>query len=278
MINIDFIYYIIEYAKTESLTKASKALHISQSALTRAMQKVEDYITVPIFTRTKNKLSLTETGQEFIKNAKIAVEEFEKMREKTINFHNSFTNISIGIMAPGPMLKYGNTLFSAFPNKSIVSKVDTFENLKNSLLDGLYDFIFTTTPLDMDDVTSSFVFKESLYISVPKSHFISGMANGVHFSEIDGQSFLVADNLGIWENVITKFMPKSKFFKQSFDNLYEIINSSTIPSFATNVTLPNRLEVDRINIPILDEEAKMDFYLSYKTQNKTKIENFLRMI
>lgn len=74
MINIDFLEYLVEYAKTENLTKASNSLHISQSALTRAMQKVEDYVGVPIFERSKNKLTLTETGLELVKNAKIVIE------------------------------------------------------------------------------------------------------------------------------------------------------------------------------------------------------------
>ena len=67
MINLDFLSYLIEYSKTENLSKASRVLHISQSALTRAMQKVEDYLGVPIFERTKNRLSLNDTGKELIK-------------------------------------------------------------------------------------------------------------------------------------------------------------------------------------------------------------------
>ena len=67
MINLDFLSYLIEYSKTENLSKASRTLHISQSALTRAMQKVEDYLGVPIFERTKNRLSLNDTGKELIK-------------------------------------------------------------------------------------------------------------------------------------------------------------------------------------------------------------------
>ena len=66
MINIDFLQYLIEYSKTENLTRASKSLHVSQSALTRAMQKVEDYVGVPIFDRTKNRLSLNDTGKELV--------------------------------------------------------------------------------------------------------------------------------------------------------------------------------------------------------------------
>ena len=278
MINIDFLEYLVEYAKTENLTKASNSLHISQSALTRAMQKVEDYVGVPIFERSKNKLSLTETGLELVKNAKIVIETEKAMKERTVAFYNSITNISVGTIAPSPMIKYGNLLFSVFPGKTIFSKIDSKENLLEKLKDGTYDFIFTTEQIDSDEIASKYVFTEKLYITIPKTHFLSKLTQGVHFKEIDGQSFLVADNLGLWDEIVAKNLPKSKFFPQSMENLYEIINASTIPNFSTNITLPLRSELDRVSLPILDEEASVTFYLAYKKQNKLKLKNLLNII
>ena len=278
MINIDFLKYLVEYAKTENLTKASNSLHISQSALTRAMQKVEDYVGVPIFERSKNKLTLTETGLELVKNAKIVIETEKTMKERTVAFYNSITNISVGTIASGPMIKYGNLLFSVFPGKTIFSKIDSKENLFEKLKEGTYDFIFTTEQIESDEIASKYVFTEKLYITIPKTHFLSKLTQGVHFKEIDGQSFLVADNLGLWDEIVAKNLPKSKLFPQSMENLYEIINASTIPNFSTNITLPLRSELDRVSLPILDEEASVTFYLAYKKQNKQKLKNLLNII
>lgn len=278
MINIDFLNYLIEYSKTENLSKASKNLHLSQSALTRAMQKVEEYVGVPIFVRSKNKLTLTDTGRELTKYAKMVVDDIEQMKKRTIDFYNSHTNISIGIVAPGPMLKYGNLLYSIFPNKTITSKIVSHDELVEGLISGMYDFIFTTTPVNFEGLSIKFAFKEKLYVSVPKNHFISGMKNGVHFSEIDGQSFLVADNLGIWDDIIEKYLPKSKFLKQTMDNLYEIVNASTIPSFVTNISYLMRNENDRVAIPLLDDVAQVEFFLVYKNENKQMLNNLLKII
>ena len=263
---------------TENLTKASQVLHISQSALTRAMQKVEDYIGVPIFDRTKNKLMLNDTGKELVKNAQHVIDAEMTMKEKTISFYNQMTNISIGSVAPGPMIKYGNLLYSLFPNKTIFSKIEKAENLIENVINGVYDFIFLSYPIEHDFLTCEFVFSESLYITLPKTHFLSGMKDGIHFSEIDGQSFLVSNNLGIWDAIVAKNLPKSKMFPQSMDNLEELINSSTIPNFSTNTTLSMRTNNDRVSIPILDDEATVHFYLVYKTQNKQKFRNLLKLM
>ena len=176
------------------------------------------------------------------------------------------------------MLKYGKILYSIFPNKTITSRIDTYENLIEGLENNIYDFIFTTYPIKMEGIATKFILEEALFISLPRNHFIAKLTNGVHFSEIDGQSFLVADNIGVWKDIIEKHMPNSKFFKQTFDDLYEIVNSSTLPSFSTNITSPSKIDLDRIDIPILDDDAKIDFYISYKIENKQKISNFLRLV
>ncbi len=278
MINIDFLQYLIEYSKTENLTRASKSLHVSQLALTRAMQKVEDYVGVPIFDRTKNRLSLNDTGKELVKNAIYVIEAEQIMKEKTVAFYNSKSQISIGSVAPGPMIKYGNLLYSIFPNKTIVTKIESEENLILKLKNLEYDFIFLSRELDDESLQSKFAFTEKLYIAIPKTHILAGMTNGIHFSEIDGQSFLVADNLGIWQTIVEKHLSKSKFFPQSFDNLNEIINSSTIPNFLTNITLSARREYDRLCIPILDDDASVSFYLVYKKGREKLVRSLFRYL
>ena len=186
MINIDFLCYFIEYAKTESLTKASKALHISQSALTRAMQKVEEDIGVPIFEHSKNKLTLNPTGHELVKSVQDVLDSIDKMKEKATALYNKTTNISIGSVALGPMIKYGNLFYSIYPEKTIVSKIEQEDVLIEKLNQDIYDFIFLSHKIEDENLTYKFALKEELYISIPKTHFLANIKTGVHFSEIDG--------------------------------------------------------------------------------------------
>lgn len=278
MINVDFLEYITEFSKTQNLTKASEALHVSQSALTRAMQKIEAEVGVPLFYRARNKLELNETGKFFVKHAERVLEAEREMRMETLAFHNSLSSVSIGLCAPGPMLKYGTTFFNVFSGKAISTKVDASEALLNGLKNGSYDFIFINEPLESEEITSLFAFTEKLYITVPKTHFVAGMKDGVKFSEIDGQSFLIADKLGIWDGVIQKHLPNSRFFAQNLENLNEIINASTIPGFSTNITIPMHGIKGRIDIPILDPEASVNFYIAFRKKNRSSWEDLARAI
>ncbi len=107
-----------------------------------------------------------------------------------------------------------------------------------------------------------------LYVSLPKTHFLARKTDGVTFQELDGQSFLIARELGLWDDVIEKRLARSKFFRQDTDSLAEIVNASVIPCFATNVTFRYRGETTRVFIPILDEDAKKTFYALYKTKKR----------
>lgn len=62
------------------------------------------------------------------------------------------------------------------------------------------------------------------------------------------------------------------------ENLNELINASTIPSFSTNISLSMRSESGRINIPIIDEDAKVDFYIVYKKQDRQKLKKLIKII
>ena len=104
------------------------------------------------------------------------------------------------------------------------------------------------------------------------------MKDGIYFKDIDGQSFLMASEIGSWNEVVKKHLPNSKFFLENNDNLKELVNSSIIPSFVTNITMNNRLSNDRIYLPFLDEDAIMPFYIAYLKKNENKLKNFLKTI
>ena len=55
-------FYVV--ARTKSLTKAAKELHVGQSAISKQLDVLEKYLGVKLFRREQRGISLTETGQE----------------------------------------------------------------------------------------------------------------------------------------------------------------------------------------------------------------------
>lgn len=92
--NFEQLRYIIKIAKYGSLIEAAKSLHITQSALSQAITKVERELNVKIFNRTRSGTTPTEVGEKIIQQAKIILEQFQKL--KNISNPNQIKELCIG--------------------------------------------------------------------------------------------------------------------------------------------------------------------------------------
>lgn len=61
--------YFVHIAELGSFTRASTMLGIAQPSLTRHMQKLEEHLGVPVFTRVNRGVRLTEAGQRLLDSA-----------------------------------------------------------------------------------------------------------------------------------------------------------------------------------------------------------------
>ncbi|MGG0720337.1 LysR family transcriptional regulator [Robertmurraya massiliosenegalensis] len=89
--NIEQLSYIVEVAKSYSLAKASSTLHISQSALSQAITRLEDELNLKIFNRTRTGAVLTKEGEKIIERAKIALRAIYEIKEEA---HNQINNLN----------------------------------------------------------------------------------------------------------------------------------------------------------------------------------------
>ena len=89
--------YAIAISKENSLNDAAKKLFISQPSLTGAMHALEDEIGFDIFIRSKNGITLTVKGAEFIGYAKSVVEQYDILDAKYISKTNVKRQFSVSM-------------------------------------------------------------------------------------------------------------------------------------------------------------------------------------
>ncbi|MDE5781104.1 MAG: LysR family transcriptional regulator [Lachnospiraceae bacterium] len=77
--------YVIMVAGSNSLNDAAKALFISQPSLSSAIRSLENEVGFDIFIRSKNGITLTTKGAEFIGYAKSVMEQYELLDAKYIS-------------------------------------------------------------------------------------------------------------------------------------------------------------------------------------------------
>lgn len=232
------------------------------------MKSLEDEIGLKIFDRKKNKLSLNEDGlkllpfiNEVINSDRILVKKAQEIKEKR-------NKISIGYTAPGIFYKYSDIFMNKIIKVEISTILDEEDNLIKDIANDKYDVIFINKEIKNDGFVCRKIFQEHLYISIPSTHFLSGMKNGVYWKDIDGQSFLLFSYVGVWNSILEKNLFKAHYIKNADKNdLEELTAYSSITAFVTDISSKFKSTANRINIPILDEDAKLNFYIVYKKNN-----------
>ncbi len=91
---------LVAIAENGTISKAAEQLHISQPALSRTINKLEDILGVKLFERSKNKVTLNENGVLAVKYAKKVLAAADDFVEQVKRFDESHRTINLLSCAP----------------------------------------------------------------------------------------------------------------------------------------------------------------------------------
>ena len=276
MFELNQLRQLLTIAEEGTLSAASEALNLSQPSLTRSMQKLEEELGVKLFDRKKNRIELNEGGRLAVARAKAVVDAAGRMENDMRDYARSLTTIAVGFCAPGPMWTLSPELIRQFPDRRIVTEAGTVDTLTEGLLNGKYRIVILDQPLEQEEVLCREYLTECLRLSVPTSHKLA-QRDGIHLSDLAGQTMLLFSDLGVWERLHQDYMKDVRFIVQNEREAFtELVQVSAIPSFTTNLTdamFP--FPPGRVEIPILDPEAAITFYLCVRKKDKRLLESIL---
>lgn len=116
-IDFDGIQAFVAIAELGGFSKASEHLHVTQTALTRRLQKLESYLDLRLLDRTTRYVELTAVGRDFLPQAKSIVGEVtravESLKDVSSRGRGNFTVACIPTMAsqmlPKAMRQYAQS-------------------------------------------------------------------------------------------------------------------------------------------------------------------------
>ena len=77
-------------AKNLSFTKASQELFVSQPAITKHIQELEAYYQTRLFDRQGSKISLTKSGELFLKHSEKILDDYKQLEYEMHLLHNEY--------------------------------------------------------------------------------------------------------------------------------------------------------------------------------------------
>lgn len=269
---------LLAVAACGTLSNAAEQLHISQPALSRSMQRLEAELQVSLFTRQKNKIELNENGRMAVDYARKIMEQSQDMISRIQAFDRSQRTILFGACAPAPLWEIPALLSNLYPEMTISSEIRENDVLLQGLREDVYQLIVLPFPVDEPGMICAKYGEEHLFFSLPPAHPLSG-SKALYMKDLNGETMLLRNRLGFWRELTVRKMPDTRFLEQEDVAFDELVKFSALPSFATDLWL-NREgnHVNRVNIPILDEEANVSYYCLCKPGGRTDLSGFIKSI
>lgn len=276
MLELEQLQHLVAFYENQTLSQAAKELHISQPVLTRSMQKLEEELEVKLFIRTKNKITLNETGTFAVEYAKRILQDTVNMKTHLKAFDKSLHTFSIGSCAPAPNLHLSQKASQIFSDKTIMSEIKDIDKLINGLIDKTYTVIIMPYDREDNNIGSIHLMDEQLFFSLPFDHPLANKES-ISLQEMDGGKMLLMSNIGFWHDMHKRTMPHTKFLiQQDRTVFYDLIELSALPSFCSDYMMNIEGKRDhRKIVPISDKDAHATFYCWYLKENEDKLKSLL---
>lgn len=276
--DFNILEQFVVFYHTGTLIKAAEQLHISQSTLTRSMQKLETEFGVSLFTRTKNSITLTHAGKMAAIDAEIILHQCENMLYRVKDYDRRNRTIYMGSCAPVPITEVVQSLTSLFPSATISSELASVPDLMTGLQENKYQLSILPAKAEDDGLYSFPLCQEQIFFSLHKKHRFA-KRKSLSTAEMNKENMLLLQDIGFWHDLVKEKMPDSRFLMQTNRyNFMELAENSTMPFFTTEAHEYAHTEKERVKIPIEDPEFTVTYHLVCKKENQKKFSSLFEQI
>ena len=279
--DLHLLELLIAFKKYGTLSDTAEALHMTQPTLSRSMQRLENEVNVPVFIHGKNSLKLNENGEYLVTQSEKLLQNYEDMLQQLRVLDISKRTIRIGHSAPGPVIIFDPVLHNLYPESSIIwESAEDEKELLEGLRKHTYDFVFVQKQNIPSDLYALSCLKEQLYVCVPEGHPFLQHKDGITFEQMDGNTYLQIEDVGIWRKVKQHDMPHSQIILQKDrKDLMKLIQNSSIPCFMSSLSSKQyKDQIQRISIPITDSSATITFMFVIAKKDRQRFSNLISTI
>jgi LysR family cyn operon transcriptional activator len=170
--------YFLAAAQSESFTRASAALHITQPTLSHQIKQIEDELGIPLFDRVGRVVKLTSAGEAFVGYAKRALQEVDAgttaLHEMNQLKHGKLT---LGVLASFGTFRLPRILGnfnSLHPGIRVTLLRLRSSEIEHRLLEGDLNFGVAHAPSSTDHISVLPLFTEPLALLVGEEHPLVG--------------------------------------------------------------------------------------------------------
>ena len=263
---------LVTIADEGTMQAAATRLHLSPSALSRSLRRLEDELGQQLFDRTKNSMRINDRGRLALEHARTILAEELRLRDDFAAIAKRARTIRVASVAPAPAWRLSALVLAQNPTTILEPDIVAAEEARGRLLNGSCDLAVTAGPIDLPVTRSTVLLHEDLYANVPQGHELCERES-LTFDELDGHSFLVYGGIGYWHEIHERMLSHSHFVTQPDRVVFlQQVRTSDLLTFTTNAPENTSTHESRRPIPITDPEAHATFWLSMRADAPTAVQ------
>lgn len=278
--NFTHLKYFKVIAESESMTEASKMLHVSQPALSKLLKQLEEELSVDLFERKGRNLILNEYGSYYLQVVNNILTELEQGKKHLLEMnHQEKQHLSIGT----PSSRLLEPLFSAYVTQSTekqsfsIKHFSNKEKIKENIVNQGIDIGLFYYPIHHPDIECRLLWTEDIFLAVPPNHPFSKYTS-ISLIEAKEEPFIAISNDFSFGKITRDFclsagfIPNIQFEMESFDFTIHLVNEghgvTLIPETWTKVSTSNMPKLLKIEEPTCERTIWMMWHKEKSNQRK----------
>lgn len=184
------LQYFLAVARLEHVTEAARSLHVTQSSLSKTIQRLEEDVGVPLFDRIGRKLRLNEFGIKFLSRAERALFELEQGKQEIRDLSGpEHGKLELAATAASTLPNILHEFRKKRPYIQFHVQMLTTQEMVTLLHRGEVDFCLSSPAIEGDDIDCQIVFYDPILLAVPEGHRLAAQSS-VSLAELRDECFV----------------------------------------------------------------------------------------
>ncbi|MGF9908630.1 LysR family transcriptional regulator [Brevibacillus porteri] len=184
------LQYFLTVARMEHVTEAARSLHVTQSSLSKTIQRLEEDLGVPLFDRKGRKLRLNEFGSKFLCRVERALFELEQGKLELRDLSNpEHGTLELAVTTASTLPNILREFRKKRPDIQFHVQMLTTQEMITLLHRGEVDFCLSSPPIQEDDIECQIVYIDPILVAVPRGHRLADRGI-ISLTELKDESFV----------------------------------------------------------------------------------------
>ncbi|QDU49430.1 LysR family transcriptional regulator [Gimesia panareensis] len=235
---VDQLRYFLRVAERGNFTRAAEELKISQPALSRSIQKLEEELGQPVFERKTRSVALTEAGTLLQARAQQILALIEDTKAE-ISDDGRSGQIRIGAIptiAPFFLPDLLRQFSNEFPAASIIVQEDTTDHLLKRCTQGEIDLAILALPVPAKYLEIEELFQEELLLVLPPDHPLVSKPQ-IRLNDIKSLPFVLLDEAHCLSDNIVSFCRQRSFHPVAVEQTSQLAMVQELVSLSHGISM-----------------------------------------